>query len=136
MSLKTALYSYLTGISAITTLVSTRIYPDVAPETATRPYIIYQYVSSEHVRHMTAASDFASRRVQFDVYGDSALSVENVFDALRDALESKRGNIGTENLSVLSSGIDSERDDFVDPADASQIGKHRRSIDYIIWHRL
>lgn len=136
MSLKSALYSYLSGISGLTSLVSTRIYPDIAPPDASMPYVVYQYVSADHVRNMTSASDFASRRVQFDVYGASALSVDNVFQQLRTALESKRGNIGSENLAVLSSGIESERDDYIDPIDGGQVGKHRRTIDFIIWHRL
>lgn len=136
MSLKTALYSYLSGQSGLTNLVGTRIYPDIAPANASLPYVIHQYVSADHVRHMGGTSDFASRRVQFDVYGATAVSVDNVFAQLRTALEAKRGTIGSENLVVLSSGIESERDDYVDPIDGSQTGKHRRTIDFIIWHRL
>jgi hypothetical protein len=136
MSLKTALYSYLSTTSAITALVSTRIYPDMAPEGAALPYIVYSFVAGNHERHMGAACDFASRLVQFDVYGATAVSVEAVFQVLSDALEAKRGTIGSENLVVLSSGIESERDDYISPADGSQKPKHRRSIDINIWHRI
>lgn len=136
MSLKTALYSYLTGFAALNALISTRCYPGVAPEAATRPYMVYNIVSSNHARHMTAASEFTSRNVQIDIYADSALTVESVFDALRDALESKTGTIGTENLSIMSSGIISERDDVTPPGDGRQLGRHRRTIDFEIWHRL
>ena len=136
MSLKTELHNYLSGYAGLSALVDDNIYPDIAPENSPLPYVIFQIVSADHIRSMTAASDFVARRVQFDVYGSTALSVENVFDQLRGALEAKRGTIGSENLVVLSSGIDTERDDYVDPIDGSQTGKHRRTIDFIIWHRL
>lgn len=138
MSLKSGLYNYLSGLSGLSALVATRIYPDMAPAQADLPYIVYSIVSSEHVRHTDGASNFASRRVQFDVYGASALSVDNVFMQLRAALESKLGTIGTgpNQVVVISSGIESERDDYIAPTDGGQVGKHRRMIDFIIWHRL
>jgi hypothetical protein len=136
MSLKAALYSYLTSQAGLTALVGNRIYPDLAPPNAVRPYIVYGIISSEHVRNMLGASGFCSRRVQFDIYGSSAISCESVFTALAAALEAKRGNIGSGSLAVLSSGIESERDNVVPPTDGSQVGKHRRTVDYLIWHRL
>jgi hypothetical protein len=136
MSLKAALYQYLSGVSGLSALVDNRIYPDVAPETAGLPYIVHRIISADHVRHMIAASGFVGRRVQFDVYGTTALSVDNVFDELSAALEAFRGEMGSDDLDILSSGIESERDDFIPPQDGSQVGKHRRSVDFNIWHRL
>lgn len=140
MSLKSALFSYLSTTTGVTALVGSgtacRVYPDMVPEGATTPYIRYRIISSEHVRNMTDASGFAMRRVQFDIFGTSALNVEAVFSALSNALEAKRGNIGTENLAVLSSGIETERDEYVAPVNGSQQSLSRRSVDFMIWHRL
>lgn len=140
MSLKTALFSYLSTNAAMVAVIGTgaasRLYPDFVPATPGLPYVTYRIVSSQHVRHLLGVSNMCNRRVQFDAFGASALSVEAVFSALSSALEGKRGPIGSENLAVLSSGIETERDEFVDPIDGSQVGKHRRSVDFIIWHRL
>lgn len=138
MSLITGLYSYLTSVAGVAVLVGNRIYPSIAPPDADLPQIVYTIVSSQHVRHMQGASDFCERRVQFDAYGSSAEQVEDVFTALRNALEAKRGLIGDsqENVTILSSGIESERDDYIAPIDGSQVAKFRRSIDYTIWHRI
>lgn len=138
MSLKNALYSYLSNDAGVSGLVSTRIYPDVAPPAATLPYMVYSFVSSQHERYMTGASDFCWRRVQFDVYAQSSAVVESVFTAMRNALEAHTGDTGDSpnSIEIMSSGIDSERDEYIPPIDGGQVGKHRRSIDFIIWHRL
>lgn len=136
MSLKTALFSYLGGITAVTDLVGTRVYPSVAPADAALPFIVYSIISSEHARHLGGASGFVRRRVQFDCYDATPDGVETVFQVISDALEAKTGDIGSEDLSVLSSGIESERDDYTAPTDGTEQSKFRRSVDFLIWHRL
>lgn len=43
MTIEEALYSKLASVAGITALVSTRIYPDAAPQGATRPLIVYRH---------------------------------------------------------------------------------------------
>ena len=142
MSLKSGLYAYLSTDSGVAALLgsgtASRIYPDIVPGNAALPYMRFRIVSSEHVRHMTAPSDMAMRRVQFDIYGATSLSVEDVFSALRDALESFEGDMGTgpNAVTILSCGIETERDDTIAPTDGSPVGKEVRSVDFMIWHRL
>lgn len=126
MSLKEALFKYLSGVLNIP------VNPDVSRRDV-RPYLIFQYISADHVRHTLAASGFVARRVQLDIYADTALETDQLAETLRLNLDAFRGNM--EGLEVMGAGLDSERDLFIDPQDASQVGKHRRSIDYIIWHR-
>jgi hypothetical protein len=126
MSLKQALYGYLQPILNIP------INPDIARR-KTRPYMIYQFVSAEHVRHTLAGSGFCNRRVQFDIYADSALEADTLFETLRNNLDNFRGDM--EGLEIQGSALDTERDLYINPEDASAVGKHRRSADFIIWHR-
>lgn len=142
MSLKTGLFSYLSANAGIIALLGTgsacRVYPGLVPEDAALPYIRFRIISSEHVRHMTGPSNMALRRVQFDIFGSGTVSVESVFSALRGALESYLGTMGSGGsaVTILSSGIETERDDTVAPTDGSQVGLEYRSVDVNIWHRL
>ena len=53
------------------TLVSNRVYPDVAPESVTRPYITYQQVGGETVAYLeNAVADHKNGRFQINVWGD------------------------------------------------------------------
>lgn len=45
MSYQSDLYTALTGNAGLTAVVGTNIYPDIADQTATAPYIVY-YISS------------------------------------------------------------------------------------------
>lgn len=48
MSAETVLYSTLTGASAVTAIVSTRIYPDVVPLEVQLPCVAYARVDTEY----------------------------------------------------------------------------------------
>lgn len=49
MSAESALYSALSGASGLTALVGTRIYPDVIPEDADLPAVVYQRAGTSPV---------------------------------------------------------------------------------------
>lgn len=126
MTLKQALYTYLSPIMDIP------VNPDVSRRDV-RPYMTYQYISKDSARHTLAGSGFCARRVQFDIYADTALEVDGLSEVLRESLDNYRGNMS--GVLVKGAFLDSERDLFISPDDASQVGRHRRSMDFIIWHR-
>ena len=47
MGIKEALYRYLQTVTALTDLVSTRIFRSVVPEDTDRPYIYYFVISAD-----------------------------------------------------------------------------------------
>lgn len=127
MSLKKALKEYLD------TKFDVPITPDVSRQ-KTLPYIVYQFIGAEHQRHMLAGAGFTSRLVQFDIYAATALEADTLMETLRENLDNYKGNMGTDNLFIRGAFLESERDDLIDPVDASQTGKHRRTADFTIWH--
>lgn len=114
-----------------------RLITGLASPNLARPYVIMQFISSNHIHHMLGSSGFATRRVQFDIYGDTSPSVEATFEALRNDLDGFIGmmGVGDNTTQILSSWLESERDSYVDPIDASRFGKHRRTVDFLITHR-
>lgn len=137
MSFNSALYHYLSSNAAIASLVGTRIYPQRAESGAARPYITYAKIGNDHVHHQGGAAGLTSAMRQLDVWADSALSAESVYDALRTALDGMSGTMGTGayETTVESILIVDDDEGFEKPTDGSQQATYRHRVDITIWHR-
>lgn len=94
-----ALYTILAAATDLTALVSTRIYPDKAPQHATAPYVVFQRVSGTHLESHQGSSGLAMPRFQFDAWAPQRSAAENVGKQIRLALQ------GYSNLSPVSGTI-------------------------------
>lgn len=66
MSVEQAIYNALRG------LVANRVYPDVAPESATRPYLTYQQVGGQAVNFLDpTAPSMSNGRFRVNVWADT-----------------------------------------------------------------
>lgn len=84
MTVETQLYS------AIKTLAANRVYPDVAPIGAARPYVTFQQVGGQSINFLdSAVPSKANARFQINVWADTraaaALLAGQVEQALRTA---------------------------------------------------
>lgn len=81
MSLETALFDALKG------LVSNRVYPDVAPEGAARPYITYQQVGGAGVNFLDpTVPSKKNARIQVNVWADTRMAAGDLSRQVEDAL--------------------------------------------------
>lgn len=81
---------YQTAIAsiAVTTLISTRIYPfGEAPQDATKPYATYQLITGIPENYMDKSPDIDQFSYQIDCYSQSPAEVVDIAKALRDAFE-------------------------------------------------
>ena len=46
MTVGKAIYNILSNTTAVTDIVTTKIYPEIAPQNETQPYIVYSVVSN------------------------------------------------------------------------------------------
>lgn len=81
MTIESSIFDALKG------LVSNRVYPDVAPEQATRPYITYQQVGGGAVNFVdpTIPSQ-KNARIQVNVWGDTRLQVAAIAASIENTL--------------------------------------------------
>lgn len=92
MSLESGLYTLLSGNAGVTALVSTRIYPTIAPTDVTRPFIVYNRTGSE-------PADLAGRdaiefaRVTIDCYADDVDEAATIGRAVMAAIEDSTGSV-------------------------------------------
>ena len=86
MSIESQIFAALKG------LVANRVYPDLAPDAAVRPYIVYQQVGGKAVNFISqAAPSKRNARVQVAVWGDTRASVSLVAGQVEDALRADSG---------------------------------------------
>lgn len=83
--IEAALYEYLTGYTALVTLVAKRIYPDILPQNSPMPAITYQRISTLPYQTRDGAG-YQRPRIQFSCYGNSALGAMQLVQTLETAL--------------------------------------------------
>jgi len=104
VSISAIVYTKLTSITAVTNVVSTRIWPSALPVDATYPAIAYEIVSMNRVQGMGGAggTGTASGRVQIRVWSTAKTDVETLATAIRVNLDMFSGTVSaTEVKAVL-----------------------------------
>ena len=123
--IEAAIYSRLTSVTAVSTRVSTRVYPTlIADSTTITPYLVYTRTSGEHVKSTQGMTGLAE--ASFDILcvtsGTSAYKdAKGLRDAVRIALDGYRGTVG----SVFVRGV-MIQDDIDEPTFAVGADQQRR----------
>lgn len=91
MSIETTLYSTLSSASGVTALVSTRIYPMVAPDTATTPYITYQVISGSAHNLLQGAPSTERKVIQINCISNSYANAKAIAAAVKAAINPATG---------------------------------------------
>ncbi|MFQ5625043.1 MAG: hypothetical protein ACE5FM_00105, partial [Methyloligellaceae bacterium] len=103
----------------------------IVPSSATTPYISYERIVASHEHHLGAATGLKAELYQFDIYSEDSVTTEDASEALREALDGRLGDMGAEGVSIVS--LLAERDTFIPPTDASQVGLWNTSMDFEFW---
>lgn len=129
--IESALYSILTGDSDVSGLVSTRVYPYVAPQDVVLPFITFSRISGEHAQHMGGGVGLATVRLMVTSWAKKSDSASTLAEHVRDALQGYSGTAASVDVdAVILDG---------DSADAEQlvIGKEQFvysvSQEYTFW---
>ncbi len=134
MTIESALYSYLSTKTTVTDEVSTRIYPQTAPNGTAYPFITFSVISETNDHSMTGATGLANPIIQVDIWSATIASRVSGSEAIRNALDGFTGDMGTENLNIRSCFL-SNRSNF-EESDTEGKGQptYRSSMDFSIWH--
>ena len=131
MSFKTGLYSFLTGKAGITGVVGSRIYDTIAPQDATKPFIIFSIVTSEKSNYLSGQAEDAFIILELVVVADTGKTCETITEALRNELSGFTGSMGS--INVTSCFFESDSDEYVRPVDGQDFGIFSRVVQYNIW---
>ncbi len=87
MSIESVLYDRLTGYAGLSALISTRLYPNVAPQNVTVPFVTFRRVSAVRDSAFGADAGSVTARFQFDMYATTYSGVRAIAEQLRGALQ-------------------------------------------------
>jgi hypothetical protein len=102
MIIDEGLYSYLTGVTAVSTLISTRLYPLEMPQNVTLPAACYQLISDPMAPGYThqGPTNLLMPRFQIDCYAATSLAAAQLARAVRVALDGYVGSMGSLTVAV------------------------------------
>jgi hypothetical protein len=82
-----ALYTRLSTYAGLVALVSTRIYPLVAPQNATKPYITYSRISTQREYSYSGYSNLQRVRFQISCYAETYAAAKAIAIQVMAAVE-------------------------------------------------
>ena len=134
MSLRESLFRHLQA-TARGVFSDADAYPQGAlPKKPPFHYITYQRVSNDHARHMTGGSGITRSRWQIDCWARYASEADQLSEAVRKSLDNLDGELGdADNQIKVNSFLEDDAEDFVPPIDASQVGRARVRMDFMLW---
>ena len=86
MTIETDLYSTLSGDAGVSALVSTRIYPNLAPESAGNPLLVYSTVAENRVDTLPGTNDMRRSMMQISCHADTYAAAKGLAEAVFTAL--------------------------------------------------
>jgi len=128
-----ALQSRLTSYSGLSALVGTRVYPVIAPQGATRPFVTYQRISGDRMDGMTQAHGIAEPVIQIDCWGNTYTSVKAVAAQVRAAL--LRTAWTEDSVDTLDAFLESEIDGYEEGISDAAAKLYRVSLNVRFQHR-
>jgi hypothetical protein len=128
VTIESVIYARLSGFAGLTALVSTRCYPNIAPQNVTVPFVTWRRVSAVRASGMGQDTGIVSARMQLDVFASTYLQMRAVSDQVRQALQRYRAS-GTDP-EVLDTFMLNELDLFDDVTDL-----HHGVTDVMIHYR-
>lgn len=81
-----AIYSRLSGAAGVSALVSSRIYPGLAPQGTPWPFVVYWRDSSDYLTTLDAQTSVAESKFTVLCYAETYLGAEALSAAVRAAL--------------------------------------------------
>lgn len=117
----------------ITAQVGTRIYPTIAPASATPPYAVFHRIGYLEHAGINQQMGLYEAPIQIDIWGNSSLQVENAFLAFQGVLDGYQGLWGS--VDIRDARITSVIDGFEAPTDGLEDGDYRTIINMDVWYK-
>jgi hypothetical protein len=121
----------LVGSTNVTTLVGLRIYPVLAPATATLPFVTWRRTGIERAQTLGRPAGMPRVTVEYGIYGTTYEQARDVADRMRVILDGYGGTV--DNTTVNQTSLENESDDFVTLAGADLPPVYQVTQTYDVW---
>jgi hypothetical protein len=109
------LFQRLTSQTAVSSLISSRVYPLIAPQGTPLPLVVYQRIAVERPQSLGGNVGNPVVTLQLTTYGTSYTSVKSIARAVRLAVDGWTGT--TAGVTIQRSTLKTEADGVDLPAD-------------------
>ena len=82
-TIETAIWKALTDEATISTIISARFYPMIAPQGTALPYMIYQQISADRDFVLSGPTGFTHARYQLNCWATTPSGAKLLFEAVR-----------------------------------------------------
>lgn len=127
-----AIQTYLAAASSVSSLVGSRIRPDILDQSEQMPAVTYRTISTRHEHNINGAkTGIARSRVTIDCFADTRLQANAVSEAIRKSGVLDLGHTLTNGVYIYSVEIDAGQSHGVEqPIDGSGAFRYFTSQDY------
>jgi len=126
---ETRLVAKLKGTSAIATLIGTRVYPMIRPQSAALPCIVYEISTDRPSNHATGTSGTSEMTIALDCVASTYAGAKALGDAVATAIS------GWNDGSSCVWHLESQSDEMGPLAAGQEVPDfYVVSQDYTVWH--
>ena len=134
MGIEAGIYSRLSGSTAVTAIVGTRIFPQVVPQGASYPNARFTVITDEIINSSTGHTTLRQASLQVDCYSansySGAIDIANAITKQLNTNSTTFGSISIENSHVSAAG---DEPAFL-PTDGSDDYIFGRSLDVDLFY--
>jgi len=128
MSVEDGVFDRLSNYAGLSALVSARIYPYIAPQGVTDPYVVYRRISTSRLSNLGADTTMAVMILEIVAWSKNKDTAASVAVQIRAAFQRYSG---TNSSIVFEDAYIINEEDFYDP----ETLYFHIPIDFEIWHR-
>lgn len=125
------LRSALVANATVSGLIGTRVYPVLAPATASLPLVTWRRSGIQREQTLVAPMGVPRVTVEYSIYGATYEQAREVADAMRAVLDGYGGT--ADNTTVRQTSLEDESDDFVTLAGADMPPVYQVTQRYDVW---
>lgn len=134
MSLKSpeaVLRAALVGDATLLAKIGTRIYPVIAPASASLPFLTWRRAGIQRAQTLGLPMGVPRLSVEYNIYAATYESARDVADRMRVVLDGYGGTV--DNVTVKQTSLEQENDDFVSLAGAEMPPAFQITMVFDVW---
>ncbi len=125
------LRSALVGSASVAALISTRIYPVVAPASAALPLVTWRRAGITRAHTLSSPMGVPQVSVEYQIYATTYEAARDIADAMRAVLDGYRGTV--DNTTVRQTSLENEVDEFVQLQGSDLPAVYQITQTYDVW---
>lgn len=132
MKIEEVMYSLLKNDTSIKAMVNDRIYPLVAPQSTTFPFLIYQESGHSRLPSIKGNTQMRTFRCRIDGYSENYADAKDIRDAVLGKLVNYKGTSGNVDIQYIDQ--EDTSDEHLPPVHSDERGIFGAGLDFVVYY--